>query len=233
MVETITMDLVQQGDEASYAARQLNQLNGALDRTVTANNLLGRSMRQSQQEFRQSQRLSTQFGNSLFGIATGATSARSALSSILNSAARSVLSGSFNTGRSRNGSVLSTIFSGLFNADGNAFAGGKVVPFANGGVVSSPSIFPMAGGKTGVMGEAGAEAIMPLRRMSNGRLGVESNAGAGASSTTVYLDARGADMAAVSRIERALQLLNASVERRAIDAVSNRFDRDPNYIRGR
>ena len=45
--------------------------------------------------------------------------------------------------------------------------------FATGGVVDSPTLFPMANG-TGLMGEAGAEAIMPLKRQSNGDLGVQA-----------------------------------------------------------
>lgn len=60
--------------------------------------------------------------------------------------------------------------------NGGAFSGGRVIPFANGGVVSSPTNFPMAGNNMGLMGEAGPEAIIPLRRGSNGKLGVESPA---------------------------------------------------------
>lgn len=63
----------------------------------------------------------------------------------------------------------------LANANGNAFAGGRVVPFAAGGVVSGPTLFPMAGG-AGLMGEAGPEAIMPLTRVG-GKLGVKSAGG--------------------------------------------------------
>lgn len=59
-------------------------------------------------------------------------------------------------------------------ADGGVFENGNVKAFANGGVVSQPTYFPMAGGSMGLMGEAGAEAIMPLRRAANGRLGVEA-----------------------------------------------------------
>ena len=62
-------------------------------------------------------------------------------------------------------------------ADGGAFIGG-VQKFANGGVVSSPTLFPMAKG-AGLMGEAGPEAIMPLKRLANGRLGVEAGGGGG------------------------------------------------------
>lgn len=61
-------------------------------------------------------------------------------------------------------------------ADGAAFSQGRVMPFANGGVVSGPVRFPMRGG-TGLMGEAGPEAIMPLSRGPDGRLGVRSEAG--------------------------------------------------------
>jgi len=63
------------------------------------------------------------------------------------------------------------IFS-LFSANGNAFSGGNVIPFANGGVVGGPTAFPMASGKMGLMGEAGPEAIMPLKRGKGGKLGV-------------------------------------------------------------
>ena len=65
-------------------------------------------------------------------------------------------------------------------ADGGAFSGGsQVQAYANGGVVSGPTTFPMSGGKTGLMGEAGPEAIMPLKRGSNGKLGVQMEGGGG------------------------------------------------------
>jgi hypothetical protein len=65
----------------------------------------------------------------------------------------------------------------LGNANGNAFMGGNVIPFARGGVVGSPTMFPMAGGRTGLMGEAGPEAIMPLKRGKDGKLGVQAAGG--------------------------------------------------------
>ena len=70
------------------------------------------------------------------------------------------------------GGVIGT----LFNAQGNAFRGGRVTPFARGGVVSGATAFPMPGG-LGVMGEAGPEAIMPLERGTDGRLGVRAGGG--------------------------------------------------------
>jgi phage-related minor tail protein len=53
---------------------------------------------------------------------------------------------------------------------------GKVMPFADGGIVNSPVLFPM-GGATGLMGEAGPEAIMPLARGPDGKLGVRGGQG--------------------------------------------------------
>lgn len=75
-------------------------------------------------------------------------------------------------------------FGGLFgNANGNVFDGGNVIPFARGGIVDRPTLFPMANG-AGLMGEAGPEAVMPLRRLPGGRLGVESVGGGGSSGSS-------------------------------------------------
>jgi hypothetical protein len=62
------------------------------------------------------------------------------------------------------------------SAYGNVFQNGSVKAFADGGIVSSPTFFPMSNG-TGLMGEAGPEAIMPLKRGPNGKLGVEASGG--------------------------------------------------------
>jgi len=80
------------------------------------------------------------------------------------------------------GFSITSMIGGLFGggapslphyAKGGAFNAGNVIPFANGGIVGSPTMFGMSGGRTGLMGEAGPEAIMPLKRGSDGKLGVE------------------------------------------------------------
>jgi len=71
-------------------------------------------------------------------------------------------------------------------AKGASFSQGKVQPFASGGVVSSPTTFPMRGGM-GLMGEAGPEAIMPLARGADGKLGVRG-AGGGAVSVVMNIN---------------------------------------------
>jgi phage-related minor tail protein len=53
---------------------------------------------------------------------------------------------------------------------------GQLFPFADGGVVNSPVLFPFQGG-TGLAGEAGPEAILPLARGSDGKLGVRGGSG--------------------------------------------------------
>lgn len=72
------------------------------------------------------------------------------------------------------GKAISGFFGGFFpSANGNVFQNGNLIPFASGGVVNSPTMFPLNNG-VGLMGEAGSEAIMPLKRGKNGDLGVQA-----------------------------------------------------------
>ena len=75
--------------------------------------------------------------------------------------------------------AVSAVTSFLPFEKGGAFHNGNVIPFASGGVVNTPTYFPMSRGRTGLMGEAGPEAIMPLKRGSDGKLGVQAE-GSGA-----------------------------------------------------
>jgi len=70
-------------------------------------------------------------------------------------------------------------------ANGSAFSNGSVMPFARGGVVSSPTPFNF-GSRLGVMGEAGPEAIMPLSRGADGKLGVAAQSGNAKSVNVVF-----------------------------------------------
>lgn len=79
-------------------------------------------------------------------------------------------------------------------ADGASFSQGRVMPFAKGGVIGTPTTFPMRGG-TGLMGEAGPEAIMPLARGPDGSLGVRGGGGA----VTVNMNISSPDAASFQR----------------------------------
>jgi phage-related minor tail protein len=74
---------------------------------------------------------------------------------------------------------LGSLFS---NALGNVISQSRIQPFAAGGIVNSPVLFPLRNG-AGLMGEAGPEAIMPLARGVDGRLGVRMTGSGGAQVT--------------------------------------------------
>jgi lambda family phage tail tape measure protein len=88
-------------------------------------------------------------------------------------------------------SGITSLLSGLTgstdatNASGSVKAAfGAIKPFAAGGVIGTPTYFPLMNGGVGLAGEAGPEAIMPLKRGPDGRLGV---AGSGGNSITVQI----------------------------------------------
>jgi phage-related minor tail protein len=84
---------------------------------------------------------------------------------------------------------LSGIFGGIFGGGGSGggLNLGSIMPFAAGGVIGTPSYFPMSGGALGLAGEAGPEAIMPLARASDGSLGVAMAGAGGPSNITVQI----------------------------------------------
>ena len=73
------------------------------------------------------------------------------------------------------GGAIDALFRSFGLAHGGIVANGAVRPFAEGGIVSQPTLFPLARG-LGLMGEAGAEAVLPLARGPDGTLGVKSDA---------------------------------------------------------
>jgi phage-related minor tail protein len=90
--------------------------------------------------------------------------------------------------------VASGIVGSLSSGLGNLFGGtvtaaqlGAIKPFAAGGVIGTPTYFPLATGGLGLAGEAGPEAIMPLARRPDGSLGVASVGATGAANVTVHV----------------------------------------------
>lgn len=76
---------------------------------------------------------------------------------------------------------LAKLMPGTFGSGGFVDLTKSIKPYAKGGIVNTPTTFPMRGGKTGLTGEAGPEAILPLTRGANGALGVQASGGGAAS----------------------------------------------------
>jgi phage-related minor tail protein len=80
-------------------------------------------------------------------------------------------------------SGIESLLSGLTGVGGGGAeknikaASGAIKPFAAGGVIGTPTYFPLTNGGVGLAGEAGPEAIMPLRRGPDGRLGIAGGGG--------------------------------------------------------
>jgi hypothetical protein len=112
---------------------------------------------------------------------------------------------------------MAAMLSGMMPFEkGGAFAQGRVMAFAKGGVVSRPTAFPMRGA-TGLMGEAGPEAILPLARGADGRLGVQ--AGGAARPVTVVMNIQTPD---VPGFQRSQSQLAAQAQRMLARGQRNR-----------
>ena len=99
--------------------------------------------------------LADQLTSAITGLIDGTKSLKESLSGLLKSFGQMFL-------RAGMQGLVGNIFP---SAKGNAFAQNKIVPYANGGLVSRPTL--------ALMGEAGAEAVLPLKRGANGQLGVQ------------------------------------------------------------
>jgi phage-related minor tail protein len=126
-------------------------------------------------------KLADSFGNKLVGAFAGAIIHGRGLSDIVKGLVLSLSQTALSAALKPLGNLVGSLFA---NAHGNVMSQGRIMPFADGGVVNSPVLFPMRGG-TGLMGEAGPEAIMPLARGSDGRLGVRG--GGGATNVTINI----------------------------------------------
>jgi phage-related minor tail protein len=121
-------------------------------------------------------RLADSFGTKLVTSLAGAVIHGRKLSDVFRGLALSMANQALSMALKPLGNLLGGLFA---NARGNVISAGRVTPFASGGVVNSPVLFPLRGG-TGLMGEAGPEAILPLSRGRDGKLGVRMGGAAGA-----------------------------------------------------
>jgi phage-related minor tail protein len=136
--------------------------------------------------FSQSARSGRQFENVLRSLALRLSSM------VLNQALRPLFSGlsggNLFGGNLFGGSQTPGDTSLLGGPDISLIAGmGAIKPFAGGGVIGTPSYFPLAAGGVGLAGETGPEAILPLARGSDGRLGVAARSAAGSGHVIVQI----------------------------------------------
>ena len=160
--------------------------------------------------------LQSAFGTAFVSFVTGASSAKEAVAGLLSSLATMLANQAFTSlVGGLFGGVGGNIFGGpvVASANGNAFSNGRVTAFAAGGIVNSPTMFPMANG-AGLMGEAGPEAIMPLTRIG-GKLGVRASGGG---ATVVNIDARGAVEGTAAQIDARLRQAMPDILRQSVSA---------------
>ena len=120
---------------------------------------------EQQERLRQAQERAAERMTNLFMAATkGGDAFKQALGNIIQELARMAAMRAFQ-------SIAGSLFGGGSLAPTTS-PRPPVRPFAKGGVVDGPTMFPMKGA-TGLMGEAGPEAIIPLKRGRDGSLGVQ------------------------------------------------------------
>ncbi len=140
-------------------------------------------------------------GTALSRAFRGAVLDGRSLQSVLREVARSFADIALKAAFQPIGALASGAIESLFTATNPA-----VTPFAKGGVLQSPTYFPLGQG-LGLAGEAGAEAILPLARGADGRLGVAG--GGGAVNVTFNVTATDARSFAASEAEVSAMLLRA------------------------
>ena len=147
-------------------------------------NALATSTQALRTEMQDLSQLADSFGNKLVTSFASAVVHGKSLSDVMKSLVLSLSQSALSAALKPLGNIVGNLLGGvLANANGNAFNNGRITPFADGGVVNSPMLFPVGGG-AGVMGEAGPEAIKPLSRGADGKLGVR---GGGAMNVTVNI----------------------------------------------
>ncbi len=165
-------------------------MTSAMDAATAATRAFGaettRTLSNVSSEYRRAGTGGRDFGRSLTSafddVALRGKSLSGTLKKLALDLSRLVLNNAVNSIGGSLGSLASSL---VPSADGNVFAGGRVKPFAKGGVVASPMLFSLQGG-VGLAGEAGPEAIMPLQRGADGRLGVAGGGGGGGGANITF-----------------------------------------------
>ena len=198
----------------------LNQTIDGLETSIAGAETMTTAFRSEMEEVKTTMRttsreagtLSRSLGTSLRGAMSDLVLDGTKLSDVLSGVGRSVTNSVFGAAIKPVSEGLAggvgTLLGGVF-ANGSAFSSGRVRAFAQGGIVSGPTQFPMRGGVTGLMGEAGPEAIMPLARGADGRLGVRTAGGGGAVNVTMNISTPDAASFGRSRSQIAAQMSRA------------------------
>lgn len=164
-----------------------------LDDALSTSEALSRSMQDLQAR-------SQSFGSALSSALQGAALNGKGLDTVLRGLGRRLSDIALADALKPLENAMSGIAGSLLGSLGSGVAG-KVMPFADGGVVRSPSFFSMGGNATGLMGEAGAEAILPLKRGADGALGVAMSGGSGGASGQIVFNVTATDAASFKRSE--------------------------------
>lgn len=142
-------------------------------------------------EIAEADRLAQGFGRSLSSAFQGAVVQGKGLDEVMSGLAlrlsRLAVDAAFKPIEQGLTGLFQNLSGSLTSAIGGALTGSPVTAFAQGGVIATPSFFPLSGGRMGVAGEAGPEAILPLARGADGRLGVRSGGGGGGAQVVVNI----------------------------------------------
>lgn len=208
-------------NEITELEQQLDQLESSLSQTTRVSAAFQQEVSGVQASLnaaeKDAERFSRSLGSNLRGAFGDLVFEGDKLSDVLRNVARSMIETTVNRAitpvTDAVAGVLTTglqsVFGGLLPfADGAAFSSGRVTPFAKGGVVTAPTMFPMRGG-TGLMGEAGPEAILPLSRGDDGRLGVAGKSQAAQVSVTMNISTPDVQSFQKSRGQVAAQMMRA------------------------
>jgi hypothetical protein len=172
--------------------------------------------------------LATDLGGALADLATGATTWQQVMTSALRTVLNDVLK-LIDTSTGKSGGGLLSILGGvgdpilgsLFGGSaGSGIVGGAAVPIPTTALAHLAGGGHLAAGQLAVVGEDGPELFAPDAAGS-----VIPNGASRGGDMVFHIDARGADMAAVARMEIAIRDLHRTFETRAVAAVAGQRKR--------